>query len=216
MRFIISFLFVVVIIGIIGTEFSMGQSNNQDNQRILNLEQRVTDQERRLTAQEHRITNLIIEQERRINDLANEQNNRIADLEDELNQQLSNRIMAFDQLECPDGWERFQAGYNRFLMVAEDASQVGQTGGNERTTLTISQMPRHRHSYDDVFYSEHIYSANRYNLTHIRVPGRLGSRATDYDNVGIQINRSTGFSGSGQSFSNLPPYIALTFCRKTL
>jgi microcystin-dependent protein len=104
-------------------------------------------------------------------------------------------------------------------------------GGNETTTLTVGQLPVHNHNvtgtttsngehnhvYGDIFHSE--------SRGAVAVTGNKGSGDTDHDNSGWEISRNTqnagnhahtfnvtsGNAGSGESFSNLPPFYALAF-----
>jgi len=104
-------------------------------------------------------------------------------------------------------------------------------GGNETTTLTVGQLPVHNHNvtgtttsngehnhvYGDIFYSEGGGT--------VAVTSKKGSGDSDNDNSGWEISRNTanagnhahtfnvtsGNAGSGESFSNLPPFYALAF-----
>jgi len=104
-------------------------------------------------------------------------------------------------------------------------------GGNETTTLTVGQLPVHNHNvtgtttsngehnhvYGDIFHSEKGGT--------VTVTSNKGSGDTDHDNSGWEISRNTanagnhahtfnvtsGNAGSGESFSNLPPFYALAF-----
>jgi hypothetical protein len=99
-----------------------------------------------------------------------------------------------------------------------DYSSPGRTGGMDKVTLSISQMPshthkdtghnhsakfvtnsagHHSHSYWDVFYSE--YSGRCKTCHYTSVPDNVGAvGGTDYDNVGFQIYRQTDGVGAHQ------------------
>ena len=60
-------------------------------------------------------------------------------------------VMAFED-PCPDGWKLYRNGKGRFLLGAGQADDGKGTdhmlrsiGGEERVTLAMPEMPRHRH-----------------------------------------------------------------------
>ena len=88
----------------------------------------------------------------------------------------------------------------RFLVGAGGAYSVGQTGGEDRHTLTVEEMPSHNHSYsfkgadlkgswdnDNYFYNQ----SEKYS-------GNSNTRWTDS-------------AGGGQSHENRPPFYALCY-----
>ena len=52
----------------------------------------------------------------------------------------------------------------------------------------------HAHHYKDVFYSEHVWFHGDY----VAVPGNVGSKGSDLDNVGYQMDRNTFYAGNHQ------------------
>ncbi|MEL7115348.1 MAG: hypothetical protein AAGP08_07105 [Pseudomonadota bacterium] len=155
-------------------------------------------------------------------------NARLDRIEDRLDEQPvaavpSGAVMAFDVLGgCPAGWRTFKPAQGRTLIGAmtgeglefgfeenADGSPLTEYkhrahGGQERVKLTTSQMPDHAHAM---------------------LWGRVEEQAGDGDRVGVgneistrhPVRRihSTMSSGQGQPHSNMPPYVALYFCKKT-
>ncbi|MEM0945168.1 MAG: hypothetical protein AAGI70_14620, partial [Pseudomonadota bacterium] len=115
---------------------------------------------------------------------------------------------------CPRGWSLFKAAGGRMIVGAGEHENAGvseypsfaddpgdATGGEERVTLTVAQMPRHSHQE--------------------RGSNRLDVAQAPRDQIHVQDVDNTGFqkiisheSGGGQPHNNMPPYIALYFCKK--
>lgn len=64
---------------------------------------------------------------------------------------------------------------------------VNKTGGDKAVTLTVEQIPSHRHTvaYHDI---------------------RLGLGSENVSQVGGSLNTNTGNTGGGKSHSNIQPY----------
>lgn len=77
---------------------------------------------------------------------------------------------------------------------------VGETGGEEEVTLTVGQMPKHRHSMLNMFtmtsYGTGVSTSN------YRIGKPDGSTPT------------TSYSGSSEPHPNMPPYLALYYIQK--
>ena len=73
---------------------------------------------------------------------------------------------------------------NRFVMGADGDDELGDTGGAKEHTLTIEEMPRHRHTFDNPSSSN------------------SGSNASPR----ARVDQDSGSSGSGNAHNNLPPY----------
>ena len=122
-------------------------------------------------------------------------------------------VMAFDlATRCPDGWGAFKDAGGRTVIGAgagmipgtEERDESIQTkkyrqhGGEEEVTLTEPQMPKHKHTIQF-----------KGSDTAINAPAGTQRGAT----------RTTGptetrFAGKSQPHNNMPPYIALYFCKK--
>jgi len=134
----------------------------------------------------------------------------------------STAIVAFDntsltQDKCPAGWSRFLEARGRVIVGAGDPSKapgkmpfdergpeggkplVGyvlrQHGGMPITQLTITELPPHSHEYESEV-------------------GVDGNRSGRQDATFQRANKQTSIVGGGQPFTNMPPYVALFYCKK--
>jgi hypothetical protein len=133
-------------------------------------------------------------------------------------------VVAFDRDDlnadkCPPGWQPFKEARARAIIGAGDPKKAPgkfgfgengqplthfthrQHGGEEEHTLTIEEMPKHAHGLE-VEYWYH-----------------TGKRKVLFDETQIGeksgLDKSKiGFQGSGQPHNNMPPHIALYFCKK--
>lgn len=96
--------------------------------------------------------------------------------------------------------------------VGVDTSQtefntVGKTGGAKTHTLTVTQMPSHKH--DGLFFSS----------AQVTRDGSSGSGAINlnnaWQNVGNGLKASVGNTGGGQAHNNLQPYITCYMYKRT-
>ena len=106
--------------------------------------------------------------------------------------------------DIPSGWQLCD-GTNgtpdlrdKFVLGAGENHPVGETGGAEEVTLTISQMPRHGHAVR-VFSNP--------NTTTGTAPARGNGDYTD-NSAAVQP------AGSGDPHPNMPPYHALCYIMK--
>lgn len=81
----------------------------------------------------------------------------------------------------------------RFLYSADDGHWAGSIGGEEKVTLTVDEMPAHKHEFREV-NSNGSLSGYRFTTS----SGNY-SMATSY------INNT----GGGQAHNNMPPYLAV-------
>lgn len=125
------------------------------------------------------------------------------------NQVPSGAVMAFDRHDgCPVGWSNFDAGMGRMIVGVdggkyrlpyEAGEPVYVTGGSETHKLTVEEMPAHSHSFHD----------------HYSIPdrGEVGN-GTKTRQTARDTTRTTSSVGSGMPHNNMPPYIALYYCKK--
>ncbi len=89
---------------------------------------------------------------------------------------------------------------NRFIVGAGDQYSIGNTGGEKTHTLTISEMPNHRHKYTfkgaDLAAS---WDSDNY----------FYNQSAEYSNNNNE--RYTEYEGGGKAHENRPPYYALSY-----
>ncbi len=128
-------------------------------------------------------------------------------------------VLAFDsRTGCPSGWSLFSEASGRMIVgVGKKVGVQGSyellygstgprydTGGAETHTLTVEEMPEHVHpnaSLETIQVAGHFQGHPA-----ITVPGRDSNTAYEINLVGS--------AGGGQPHNNMPPYIALYFCKK--
>lgn len=139
---------------------------------------------------------------------------------------LEDAVIAFhkskeDNGGCPLGWRVFEPVASRFIVGAGPTSSKGArgepltsyvsyrdnsieaTGGAETHVLSIAEMPGHSHELEDAYFDR-----DREGRPFVELAG--GSEK--FDVPGRMI--STNVVGGGQPHNNMPPYIALYFCKK--
>lgn len=97
---------------------------------------------------------------------------------------------------------------NRFIRGTN--GNPGGTGGADSVTLGVGNLPSHSHTFLDVSFSEHS-GAMPSGMIAVSLPGNVGSKSTDWDNVGYARSATTDATGSSQGFSILPSYYSLCF-----
>ena len=139
---------------------------------------------------------------------------------------LSGMVVAFDRIDgCPTGWIPFDAAAGRMIVGVDGVDYTlpytsgnpdYQQGGSEVHTLSIEEMPRHRH-----------YLATQRDRTSDGLSGNnaLATRArrdsnsqnyTLYSAGAVEPSDGvTSYSGSNQPHNNMPPFVALYYCKKT-
>lgn len=86
---------------------------------------------------------------------------------------------------------------NRFIVGAGSEYSVGATGGAKEVTLTVEQMPNHKHTY----------TRNSSNGGGVFGGG-------DVLVAGLTYSADTTSTGGGQAHENQPPYYALAYIMK--
>lgn len=119
--------------------------------------------------------------------------------------------------DCPRGWSVYDAAVSRTIVGSYPPKWSGQrntdekgllltprniytTAGEERHTLTEPELPVHRHNIQ-------------------RSRGTSGDAAyVDWRNMGsespITEGGKTSNAGGSEAHNNMPPYVALLFCKK--
>lgn len=112
-----------------------------------------------------------------------------------------------DKVDYPELWEVLPAAMktgsdftvpdatDAFLMATNTAIEVGDTGGENSTTLTVGQLPAHDHTYVPPIFN-----------VDLEAPG-----VPDILAAGVGTPTTTGITGSGESIDNRPSFIKALF-----
>lgn len=102
---------------------------------------------------------------------------------------------------------------NRFVLGAGDLYEPNETGGVRSKTLSTANLPSHTHSLSGGAQTISVETVSH------GIAGRRFLVSSGYNenrNIDVDINLSgnVGRTGSGASFSIMPPYYALAFIMK--
>lgn len=141
---------------------------------------------------------------------------------------LKGAVIAFDLNKgCPEGWDEFSQAESRTIVGASFGNisnseltpyKFDKEGGEETITISASDIPKHAHEFNDIYYSENTSQMGTQPIPTYPVPDNIGSRATDSDNRGWMIRHKTEPFGSvsEKEFPIMPPYIPLYYCKRNL
>ncbi|MEO0990677.1 MAG: hypothetical protein AAFX00_06995 [Pseudomonadota bacterium] len=118
----------------------------------------------------------------------------------------SGAVIAFTS-SCPkDGWSEFEDARGRVIIGTNPSRTHGyearaheSTGGAEKVTLSVEQMPAHSHSIQRAGADTAVNG--------VTIGTNWGVRST----IGPDVTNTTG---GNQPHENMPPYIALYWCKK--
>ena len=96
-------------------------------------------------------------------------------------------------------WEKIEG---RFLYAADYKRTVNSTGGQERVTLSINEIPSHNHKSAD----GKNFCTSTYCNTGVSSNGTYN--VWKYDDDTKNRYKETAYTGGGNSHENMPPYIA--------
>lgn len=97
-------------------------------------------------------------------------------------------------------WYRIQS---RFLWGTTTEGTIGATGGEQTHTLTVAEMPQHRHTTNT-------------NLVNAAGSGTAAGAAGGADRgFAYGTAYSTSYQGSGSAHNNMPPYVNVAIWRRT-
>ena len=122
-------------------------------------------------------------------------------------------IVVTSTRRCNDlgtGWQEYTEGQGRFILGVGQgplSAFVGAdtTGGQENVVLTPAQMPSHTHVLSYVPEVSNLSGGSYAVMSDTRHPSQASVRRTE----------PTSPAGSGAPHPNMPPYVALYFCKKT-
>ena len=131
----------------------------------------------------------------------------------------------------PEGWALCDGSgetpdlRDRFIVGSGGRYAVGDKGGEDRVTLTLDEMPEHKHSSSMASAGAHSHSWTGYkdNLHHNGGADESQLKKTKHGALSIKTDEAGSHShtldihnqGHGQSHENRPPYYALCFIMKT-
>jgi hypothetical protein len=145
-------------------------------------------------------------------------------------------VVAFADDSCPSGWSRYTKAHGRMIVGAtenaefiteyskgSDGKQLpfkkfGEHGGQATVTLTEDQMPIHGHFLFSNSFAPGGRSVNKGSAVQARGSGGnlnqheyalTGTTVAGLPDVGL-----SGQAGGKKPHPNMPPYIALYFCKK--
>jgi len=114
-----------------------------------------------------------------------------------------NPVVAFDLAACPPGWAEYIPTRDRAIVGSGSSYARGATGGTTTHTLTINEMPSHRHG---ATRSNATYSGGGADMP-IADPGTG-------DTSNTTVNTAIMDTGGSQPHNNMQPYTALLYCQK--
>ena len=103
---------------------------------------------------------------------------------------------------------------DRFLLAAGDTYAAGGTGGEANHTLTVDEMPSHRHSSDDYVYGYPQSSAREGWDTECSWVNN-GKPDSNNPSTGENGPIRTSYVGGGQPHNNMPPYLTVYVWKRT-
>lgn len=116
-----------------------------------------------------------------------------------------------DDLQTPDLSGKFVVGWQS---GNEDYSLIGNTGGQDKVTLTTPEIPSHVHNFADAYFIE-AYDGIGINGSQWIGNNLYGSSKTDRDNSYVALwDHDTRAAGGGQPHENRPPYYVLAYIIK--
>lgn len=149
---------------------------------------------------------------------------------------LDDAVIAFDRKRssrCPKGWDLFEQASGRMIVGSgphpENTDQNGNTlstypsysdnpkeaeGGEEKVALTVEEMPRHVHGLGLIGVSGiELRDGNPKDNT-VDFVWYLSGSSRLKEGLMETPNAIMKEAGKGQTHNNMPPYIALYFCKK--
>ena len=96
----------------------------------------------------------------------------------------------------------------RFLFASDSNHYVGETGGEERVTLKINEIPSHSHNYDRFYHDNKRLAADFRTTENEYFP-------VVYNDHNFYRSNSTTSTGGGCSHNNMPPFLTANCWKRT-
>lgn len=121
------------------------------------------------------------------------------------------------------GWTQWGQGRVPVSVNTSDSdfSTAEKTGGAKTVTLTVSQMPSHKHSTVQHDHGERYTSSSGYPIVYSSSGSTVGGAITATTTSGSIVKTElgggydTGTAGSGNAHNNLQPYITCYMWKRT-
>ena len=120
----------------------------------------------------------------------------------------SGAIVAFDLEDCPNGWSSYGRAKGRMIIgagIGKDLTprKLGATGGREKVKLKIEHLPPHQHLAPFGAQPGQAHYGQ----------GGVKSVVLGKTHGNHQVTKTSSV-GSGKKLTNVPPFIALRYCKK--
>lgn len=99
-----------------------------------------------------------------------------------------------------------------FILAAGESYSAGSTGGEAKHTLTVAEMPKHRHSSDSYKNGYPVNTTGNDDYCTWVNHGAIGNNEPTTGETGAV---RTSWVGGGQPHNNMPPYFAMPFWIRT-
>lgn len=123
-------------------------------------------------------------------------------------------VAAFDLRQCPTGWSSFDDGAGRVIIGVGEGKDLTarspwEKGGKEKVALSVDEMPKHKHGATPTVKGNGFSpKGNTW-----KGGGSPSGAYTGHPSP-IQLEVAIDDNGKSKPHENMPPFIALTLCRK--
>jgi len=114
-------------------------------------------------------------------------------------------VAAFDVPQgCPKDWTIFDEGFGRTIIGVGKGRDLTdrryrEVGGTEAHALTVDELPSHNHGVIQMIHDHNVDGVDS-----------TTAGSGDHHNQ----SRRSGPMGGGKTHNNMPPFIALQYCKK--
>jgi len=122
----------------------------------------------------------------------------------------SGAIVAFNAADCLNGWKKFEDAKDKFIIAAGDKKRFNDEGGSETIRLTADHLPKHFHKMriQDSKVSDPNTSLG------LQEGGKLQNQVMVFQTDPDKTMDTEPVGNDSVEIPYLPPYIALTYCKK--